>query len=466
MVAIFLAIGGAISIPWMRRLSSGVEALAAGATALAQREVFERPDIHIRELDEIATAIAGADAILRRRDADLNDLNATLVQRVETALSQRKGALDQLHEARKLESLGQLTGGVAHDFNNLLSPIMGALEMLRIRMGEDAKSVRLIDAALVSSERAKLLVARLLSFSRRQALRPRATDVSALVIDMGDLLRGSLGSPIGLTIDPGVGVDPAHIDPNQLELAILNIAVNARDAMPHGGSLSVIVRQERSEGLGALAPGDYVRISMVDTGVGMDEATRQRAIDPFFTTKPQGKGSGLGLSMVHGLAAQSGGAFVLTSAPGAGTRADIWLPVSMAPRLETSPAPIPSPPQSVRILLVDDEDMVRSGTAEMLRDMGYQVTEASSAAEALEIIRDGASVDCLITDYKMPGMTGAELSLAIRGILPELPIILMTGFAGADVQDLQNIQRLEKPFRQKHLASALQNATGRAAVLS
>jgi signal transduction histidine kinase len=461
LVAALMAIGSLASVRWMRRFASSVDALAAGAGALARRDHYHQPDTRIQELNDIAVALGDADRTLKLRDADLERLNASLADRVDAAVAAREVALRQLNEARKLETLGQLTGGVAHDFNNLLSPIMGSLEMLQIRLAGDAKSARLIDAALGSSERAKLLVSRLLAFARRQALRPQTVDVSALVGDMVDLISRSLGSSIRVTIDAAEGFAPAHVDRNQLELALLNLSVNARDAMPEGGTLSVSVSQMRppADEMPAAGDQDYIRISLVDTGAGMDEETLAHAIEPFFTTKPRGQGTGLGLSMVHGLAAQSGGGFVLSSTPGLGTRADIWLPVSK----DLSHAPEGArrlSPGFVRILLVDDEEMVRSGIAEMLLDMGFTVTDTGSPVEALAIIRNRLEINCLLTDYKMPDMDGAALIAAARELVPGLPVVLMSGYSGED-GDIAGVETLEKPFRQKHLIQAIEAAIGR-----
>jgi signal transduction histidine kinase len=463
LVVALMVIGVIASVRWMRRFASSVDALAAGAAALARRDHYHQPDTRIQELNDIAAALGDADRTLKVRDVDLERLNASLAARVEAAVATREVALRHLNETRKLETLGQLTGGVAHDFNNLLSPIMGALEMLQIRLAGDAKNARLIDAALSSSERAKLLVSRLLAFSRRQALRPQAVDVSALVGDMADLIRHSLGSSIKVTVDAAPGLAAAYVDRNQLELALLNLSVNARDAMPKGGTLSVSVSQRRptADEMPAVADCDYIRIRLADTGAGMDEEILAHAIEPFFTTKPRGQGTGLGLSMVHGLAAQSGGGFVLSSTLGLGTCADIWLPVCTASSTSPNDAHKLSP-GSVSILLVDDEEMVRGGIAEILLDVGFKVTDTSSPAEALAMIRQGVEVGCLVTDYKMPGMDGAALIAAARELVPALPVVLMSGYSGQD-RDIVGVETLEKPFRQKHLIQAIEAAIGRPA---
>jgi signal transduction histidine kinase len=458
LVAALMAIGAIASFRWLRGFTRAVDMLAQGAGALARRDQYHQPDTQIRELNDIAIALGDADRTLKLRDADLERMNASLADRVEAAVAEREIALRQLNETRKLETLGQLTGGVAHDFNNLLSPIMGSLEMLQIRMAGDVKNARLIDAALNSAERAKLLVSRLLSFSRRQALRPQAVDVAALVNDMADLISRSLGSSIRVAIEAEDGLPPAHVDRNQLELALLNLSVNARDAMPQGGTLSVSVSlaQPTTDEMPGATERDFIRIRLIDSGVGMDADTLAHAIEPFFTTKPREQGTGLGLSMVHGLAAQSGGAFALSSMPGAGTRADILLPVSKA---SSRAAKAPHRPSATpaRILLVDDEEMVRGGIAEMLKDFGLNVTDIGSPLDALAMIRDGADIDCLITDYKMPAMDGGMLIAAARALRPNLPIVLMSGYSGRE-DDIAAVERLEKPFRQKHLIQAIEAA--------
>ena len=335
-------------------------------------------------------------------------------------------AEEQLHQSQKMEAIGQLTGGVAHDFNNLLSPITGVLDMVRRRYGDDPRTARLTDGALQAAERAKTLVQRLLVFARRQRLETRAVDVAALIEGMRELIVSSIGPGIELrVIEPDRPV-AATADPNQLELALLNLAVNARDAMPRGGRLTIAVEAVSIEpGETAPAPaGPYVRISVTDTGVGMDKATLRRAVEPFYSTKGLGKGTGLGLSMVHGLAGQLGGAFTLTSEPGRGASAVLYLPaaaspppVAAAPARETAS---PARGRSLTILLVDDEDSVRAGAAEMLRELGHVVIEAAGGAEALTKLEGDAAVDVLITDYMMPSIDGAELARRARERRPDL----------------------------------------------
>ncbi|RAK51463.1 response regulator [Phenylobacterium deserti] len=398
----------------------------------------------------------------RRAEIALRDLNETLERRVRDALGEREAALAQLHEAQKLETIGQITGGVAHDFNNLLTPITGALDLLQRRYAaDDARAARLIDNALLSADRAKTLVQRLLGFARRQSLQTRAVDVSELLDGMTDLINSSVGAQIEVSIAASDGLPAAIADINQLELAILNLAVNARDAMPGGGRLTIAATHEvlgPGSAAGA-APGTYIRISVVDTGSGMDESTLAHAIEPFYSTKGIGKGTGLGLSMVHGLAAQLGGAFQLTSVVGEGTRADLFLPTAkgqVAEGLRRQSQDAPFMP-AMRLLLVDDEELIRTGTAEMLRELGHTVVEATGGREALAMLEQGLAIDVLVTDYMMPQMDGAVLARRVLERQPDLPVLVVTGYAGGDL-DIGHTQ-LAKPFRQADLAAALLEAT-------
>lgn len=399
----------------------------------------------------------------KRAELELLDLNQTLERRVEEAVAQREVATSQLHEAQKLETIGQLTGGVAHDINNLLTPITGALDMLNRRYGaDDPRSARLLDGALQSAERAKILVSRLLGFARRQALETRAIDVATLLEGMRDLVVSSIGPTIELRLFPGHGLPAALADPNQLELALLNLSVNARDAMNGAGVLTIAAEHAvigPNHG-GKLKPGAYIRISVIDGGAGMDAATLARAVEPFFSTKGVGKGTGLGLSMVHGLAGQLGGAFEMSSVVGQGTRADLYLPLAQAAAdpLSVTRAEAVTPVRKLSVLLVDDEDLVRSGTAEMLRDIGHVVREASGGAQALAMLAGDFKADVVVTDYMMPRMNGAEFAGHIEQRYPGLPVMIITGYSGGDLE-LQ-LPQLAKPFRQADLSAALNRLIG------
>jgi signal transduction histidine kinase/CheY-like chemotaxis protein len=402
--------------------------------------------------------------VTSRRSAEiaLHELNLTLEGRVDEAVAenlrdQKKlaEATERMHEMAKLETLGQLTGGVAHDFNNLLTPIVGSLDMLRRRHEGDERSNKLISSAMQASQRAVTLVQRLLSFARRQHLETRTVDISKLVDGTHDLIQRTIGPHIRVNIETAEDLPPARIDPGQLELAILNLAVNARDAMVGGGTLTLRLDEVHlDEATEDLSAGRYIRLTVADTGVGMDEQTLSRAVEPFFTTKGQGEGTGLGLSMIHGLAAQSGGALQIESAVGKGTTAKIWLPAAdgEADHLGDREEMLSTQPRSAAILLVDDEELVRFATAEMLRDLGHKVTAVESGAAAIAHVLSGEEVDLVITDYLMPGMRGSELIEGLRRHRPDLPALLLTGYANLSKGEALGIPRLSKPFREADLA--------------
>lgn len=388
----------------------------------------------------------------------------------ERVIDQHKlaDAQARIHEMAKLETLGQLTGGVAHDFNNLLTPIVGALDTLHRQYAGDARARRLITGALDASERATTLVQRLLSFARRQHLEARPIDVGELVRGIEDLIQRSIGSHVEVTVNTEPALPPAKIDPNQLELAVLNLAVNASDAMSGGGKLEIDIseRRLRASEIGDLPTGHYIRLAVTDSGTGMDEATIQRAIEPFYTTKGPGKGTGLGLSMVHGLAAQSGGALNLVSRPGQGTTAEIWLPVHHgdADPLALPQAAIPPQPRSAVVLLVDDEDVVRRATADMLGEIGHEVLQANSATSALELIEQRPDIELIITDYLMPNIRGSELIEKALELRPDLKAVLITGYARM-AEDQPGVARLAKPFRASDIAREVARVLSSAEVI-
>jgi PAS domain S-box-containing protein len=378
-----------------------------------------------------------------------------------TAEKERQAELEKAQEAlrqvQKLEAMGTLTGGVAHDFNNLLTPIIGSLDMLQRARLEDPRLRRFVDGALKSAERAKTLIQRLLAFARRQPLQPTAVDLGALVEGMADLIASTSGPRVRVTPDVAPDLPPVRGDQNQLEMAILNLSVNARDAMPEGGALTISARRAPAKATEAqkLPPGDYVLLSVADTGTGMDEETLARAIEPFFSTKGIGRGTGLGLSMVHGLALQLGGALSIRSRPGAGTCVELWLPVATG---EAKPAEAPTEEPVLagagKALLVEDEELVRASTADMLTQLGYEVVEASSAEQALKLVREGLAPDLMVTDHLMPGMTGAELARALKALRPGIRVLIVSGYAEDGGIDA-DLPRLTKPFRQAELAAAL-----------
>ncbi len=372
-------------------------------------------------------------------------------------VTDRKEADAQLAQAQKMEAVGQLTGGVAHDFNNLLTPIVGSLDLVRRRHKDDERTQRMIGSALQAAERAATLTQRLLSFARRQALQPRAVDIGGLIDGIVEMIRRSLGPSIQVVLEIPKALPSARVDPNQLELALLNLAINARDAMPGGGRLTLGVGAIEVDDRNAvgLAAGEYVRIVAADTGIGMDRATLARATEPFFSTKGVGKGTGLGLSMVHGLAAQSGGTLTLSSEPGAGSQIELWLPATAEAADDAATRSVEPviASRAATVLLVDDEELVRASTAEMLRDIGYTVVEMSSASQALSAMRSGVETDVLVSDYLMPGMTGGQLIHELRALGLRIPTLLVTGYAAAGEDVPVDVPRLSKPFRQVDLAA-------------
>ncbi len=400
---------------------------------------------------------------VQERTAELAESNAELERRVELRTAEREQALAQVHEMQKLDSLGQLTGGLAHDFNNLLMAILGNLEMMSRRIGAEDPSRRLIDGASRAAERGAALTKRLLAFARRQELRPEPVDVARLIEDMSDLLRRTLGPTIDLAAAFPQDLALVHVDPNQLELAILNLSINARDAMPQGGKLVITAQREAigAQNQRELPPGEFVRITVSDSGVGMDEATLKRAAEPFFTTKGLGKGTGLGLSSVYGMAKQSGGAIGIASRVGVGTTVELWMPVAAgAERRILGVAVVGVRDESAKtracsILLVDDDPMVAETTVGMLEVLGHRVKVASSGGRALEMLGADTSVDLVITDYAMPGMTGKELARRIRETRPNLPVVLASGYAELAAQDDSGLPRLDKPYALDKLASVI-----------
>ncbi|WP_152622950.1 ATP-binding protein, partial [Pseudomonas fluorescens] len=396
-------------------------------------------------------------------EEELRELNATLELRVAHAIAEREEVQQALRQSQKMEAMGQLTGGVAHDFNNLLTPIVGTLDMLQRRGVGGDREQRLIGGALQSADRAKTLVQRLLAFARRQPLQAVPVDVAKLVGEMGDLVASTTGPQIKVVVEAPMELPAAMADPNQLEMAILNLSVNARDAMPEGGTMRISASTEvvgnghRSH----LPAGHYVCLSVADTGIGMDATTLARAVEPFFSTKGIGKGTGLGLSMVHGLASQLNGALTIQSSPGLGTNVELWLQRSMTLPTAALPYTEALDRQSVRgtALLVDDEELVRATTSYMLADLGYHVIEAASGEEALQLLEAGQQFDLIVTDHLMPGISGTELARAVRVSRPGTPILLVSGYAERRGLD-PDIPRLNKPFRKDELAASLSRLGG------
>jgi signal transduction histidine kinase len=423
---------------------------------------------------------------VEERTAELRKFNEELELRIEERTRERELALAQLFEAQKMDTIGRLTGGVAHDFNNLLMAVLGSLTLLEKKLPEDPQIRRLLQNAIQGADRGKALTQRLLAFSRRQELKPQAVDLALLVRGMEELLKRAVGHGITISSEFPDDLPPVQVDANQLELALLNVALNARDAMADGGSVKITARADRvpaaesakprhlGNGLAkpsspaadspSLPTGDYIRITIVDTGIGMDQMTLAKATEPFFTTKGPGKGTGLGLSMVQGMAAQSGGLLRIHSEPNAGTVVELWLP-----RATTAAAALVRPSESksafrpaiepCTVLIVDDDSLVMTGTAAMISDLGHAAVEAHSGAEALDLLGSGLKVDVVLTDHAMPSMTGLQLAECIHSRFPGLPIILATGYAELPVDPATlGIARLAKPCTQHEIATAIHHA--------
>jgi signal transduction histidine kinase/CheY-like chemotaxis protein len=375
--------------------------------------------------------------------------------RLELEVEQRKSVEDQLRQAQKMEAIGQLTGGIAHDFNNVLTAVIGHLEMAQglIHHG-DPRTIRLLQAALRAADRGATLTRHLLAFGRRQRLEPKIVDVAALIKGVADVFSQTIGPDIRIVTEAKCDLDPVWADPDQLELAILNLSLNARDAMPGGGTLVITAEKQRVRCSGShsvLGCGDYIVVSVSDTGAGMDTETLARAFEPFFTTKELGRGSGLGLSIVHGFAAQSGGSVQISSSLGRGTKVDLWLPRAIGIAVqyaEDEQGSYATEPQQGRILVCDDDSDVRSVVGAYLRDVGYTVWEADSPRVALEILERERPLDLFIVDYAMPEMNGLTAIERARAGQHGLKVLLMSGHADIlQAGRLAGIPLLAKPFK-------------------
>jgi signal transduction histidine kinase/CheY-like chemotaxis protein len=406
-------------------------------------------------LDEISGLNATLEERVARRTEELQKAHSILVEQV----AQRERAEEQLRQSQKLEAIGQLTGGVAHDFNNLLMAVLGNLELLARHVADDPKASRLLDGATQGAKRGAALTQRLLAFGRRQDLTVKPVDLSELVNGMDDLLARSINSGIRIEKQLPPGLPMALADANQIELALLNLAINARDAMPEGGTLSIGIREEvLTNPSKELEHGCYLVLAVSDTGHGMSKDTLDRAVEPFFSTKELGKGTGLGLSMIHGLAVQLQGTLKLTSSPDVGTTAELWLPGTTRPAEKVTDHALPTisnGTEQLRVLMVDDDALIAMSSVDMLEDLGHVVTEANSGAAALTLLEAGQEFDLMITDYSMPGMNGAELGREARKLYPKLPILVASGYAELPPGAGTDLPRLGKPYSQSQLATEI-----------
>ncbi|MBW6521964.1 response regulator [Sphingomonas sp. RHCKR47] len=410
------------------------------------------------------------DAVERRRaEHELAALNARLEEEVDARTAELMRAEEQLRQAHKMEAVGQLTGGLAHDFNNLLTGISGALEMMQLRVGQGRVNEldRYVAAAQGATRRAAALTHRLLAFSRRQTLDPRPTDVNRLVAGMEELIGRTVGPSITLEVVGAAGLWPALVDPNQLENALLNLCINARDAMPDGGRITIETANkwidERTGRERDLTPGQYLSLCVTDTGAGMTPEVQARAFDPFFTTKPLGEGTGLGLSMIYGFARQSGGQVRIYTELGEGTTLCIYLPRFYGGEVEDGATVLQElaaaqPDGQRTVLVVDDEPTIRMLVAEVLAEQGYTVLEAGDGASALRLLASGITPDLLVTDVGLPGqMNGRQLADAAVAQMPALRVLFITGYAENAVigngQLAPHMALVTKPFAMDTLAA-------------
>jgi signal transduction histidine kinase len=384
-------------------------------------------------------------------------------------VTEQRTMQDQLLQAQKMEALGKLTGGIAHDFNNLLASVLSGLALIERRAKLDGSASDLLGMTRHAAEQGRELVTRLLSFSRRQKLVPQVVDLALIQSSLGSMLKPMLGGLVDLRWELAPDLWPTYADAPQLELVLMNLAINARDAMPEGGSISVSVSNQTTAGGDDLAPGDYVRITMSDTGHGIPADLLSKVVEPFFTTKDVGKGTGLGLSMAYGFAQQSGGALRIESRVGEGTCVSLWLPRSNVDPLPTLAPTKPaekSAPRSPyrRILLVDDSPSLRALTEMQLQQEGYEVTAASGGGDALAFIeRDPAAFDVIVTDFAMPLMSGLELIRRARTLQPDYPAVIITGYAnGPELSGrTENVEVVLKPFSSNALDRAVQTVLRR-----
>ena len=453
--------GRAASIALMEAFRSGNGAAGAG-----ERQ-FQCQDGTLRDVEIVFEPERDADGRLTRVLAAVTDVTAR-----KTAEAALHATEEHLRQAQKMEAVGQLTGGIAHDFNNLLTTIMGSLELLQQRAALDERGLRLTANALEGSRRAARLTSQLLSFSRRQRLAPEPLAAADIIGGIHDLLARTLGDGVTLELSLPAGTWTLLADRNQMEAALLNLVINARDAMAGNGHVrieaanhTIPARAAGPDDSGALPPGDYVSIAVCDNGAGMTEAVRARAFEPFFTTKGPGAGTGLGLSQTYGFATQSGGTVRITSAPGHGTRMEMFLPRAAAGMPASRADPPPALParegRGEHILLVEDDALLRQTMAEALRSRGYTVTTASDGVQALQLLdspADGHGFALLFTDIVMPGgLSGVDLAVQARLRRATLPVLFASGYSAADILDAwpEPVDMLAKPYAPEDAAARI-----------
>jgi PAS domain S-box-containing protein len=422
-------------------------------------------DVHERRAAEDSLRVLNE--TLETRVAERTHELAAANARLQSEIAERGRAEEALRHAQKMEAVGQLTGGIAHDFNNLLSGILGSLSILqkRLELGQVDQAPRYINSAMASVNRAAALTHRLLAFSRRQPLEPRPVDAQALIASLEELMRRTIGPAIQLEVRPAEGLWHTLCDPHQLENALLNLVINARDAMPSGGRLTLETENtwlEASDPTAPreLAPGAYVRIRVTDTGSGMPPDVIARAFEPFFTTKPLGQGTGLGLSMIYGFARQSDGHVRIDSEVGRGTSVTLFLPrfQGEAPEEGTvEGAPVAARAEGETVLVVEDEPLLRELVLEILGELGYRTISAGDGPEGLKVVQSKKRIDLLVTDIGLPGLNGRQLADAARELRPGLKVLFMTGYAenavfGTGYLD-SGMQMITKPFNPDALAT-------------
>jgi len=449
-------------------LAAAIEGVRASHEDLRQTQA---------ELDATNQRLSQSYVTILTRERTLAELNDQLKQKIEqlnTTIAERDLAEEALRRAQRLEAVGQLTGGIAHDFNNLMTAMIGHAELLESFSAADARTRHSVDAIVKAVDRGVAMTQRLLAFARKQPLSPQPTEVRGLLLGIEELLRRSLRETIDLRLEPGSTDSVAFVDAHQFENAIINLAVNARDAMPRGGILEITAAEialdgTRSGELDGLPAGTYVRVRVRDNGTGMSAEVLAKAFEPFFTTKDVGEGSGLGLSMVYGFAKQSSGHVTIMSRPGEGTAVNLYVPKSheAAKPGEDRPPVIELRRGSGQILVVEDDEDIREVTAAILRGQGYAVTEASSSAEAVQLLASGKTFSLLFTDLVLPGgMNGVEVAEEALRLQPGIKILFTSGYASKGIIRSAragiNENLIRKPYRRADLLQKIQSVLGRA----